>query len=232
MATKIQVDGLPGTCADHHPSILNNTAQTIQKGLLLMTSIAQWLHHIFQSAKGHRKEHDLVMQESKERDLLECQQIDSEVFDSRICILKCEFNDVSDSIRTNTKYISQLRRKMEVSRLMKHVDGGYSILSWATGVGKEDIVKLLLKSSAHMAIGDDCLERCAKIIQVAFRHLSVTKESKCNHHTKRPVQEVRLRRDQDLAVSLRIKGLSNLVRNRLKSTCLPFAKALYNSHAK
>ncbi len=232
MATKVQVDGLPGTCADHLPSMLDNTAQTIQKGPLMMTVIAQWLRHIFQSAEGHRKEHDLVMQESKERDLLECQRINSEVFDSRIRILKCEFDDISDSIRTNTKYISQLRRKMEVSRLMKHVDGGYSILSWAAGVGNEEIVKLLLKSGAHTAIGDDCLEWCAKIIQVAFRHSRVTQESKCNHHTKRPVQEVRLRRDQDRAVSLRIKGLSNLVRDRLKSTRLPFAEALYNSHAK
>jgi hypothetical protein len=113
MATKVQVDGLPGTCADHHWSILNNTAQTIQKGPLLMTSIAQWLHHIFQSTKGHRKEQDLVVQESKERDLLECQRIDSEVFHSRICILKCEFDDLSDLICMNTKYISQLQQKME-----------------------------------------------------------------------------------------------------------------------
>ena len=232
MANKVQVDGLPGTCADHLPSMLKDTAQTIQEGPQLITAIARWLWHIFQSVEGHRKEHDLVMQESEERDLLECQQIDSEVFDSRVSILKREFDDVSDSIHTNTKYVSQLRRKMEVSRLMKHVDGGYSILSWAAGVGNEEIVKILLKSGAHTAIGDDCLEWCAKIIQVAFRHSRVTEQSKCNHHTKSPAQEVRLRRDQDLVVSLRIKGLSNLIRDRLKNTRLPFAEALYNSHAK
>jgi ankyrin repeat protein len=67
---------------------------------------------------------------------------------------------------------------MEVSRLMKYVDGGYSILSWAAGVGNEEIVKLLLKSGAHTAIGDDCIEWCAKIIQVAFRHSRVTEQSK------------------------------------------------------
>ena len=232
MANEVQVDGLPGTCADHLPSMLNTTAQTMQEGPLLMTAIAQWLRHIFQSADGQRKEHDLVMQESKERDLLERQRIDSEVFDSRVSILKREFNDVSDSIHTNTRYVSQLRRKMEVSRLMKYVDGGYSILSWAAGVGNEEIVKLLLKSGAHTAIGDDCIEWCAKIIQVAFRHSRVTEQSKCNHHTKRPEHEVRLRRDQDLAVTLRIKGLNNLIRDCLKSTRLPFAEALYSSHAK
>ncbi|KAL3770534.1 hypothetical protein ACHAW5_009562 [Stephanodiscus triporus] len=232
MAKTVKVDGLPGTCSDHLPNMLSNTAQNLQAGPLLMAAIAQWIWHIFQSAEGHQNEHDLVMGESAERDLLKRNRIDWEVFASRNNILKREFDDVSDSIQMKTKSISQLRRKMEASRLMKYVDGGYSILSWAAGVGNGDIVKLLLKSGAHAAIGD-CREWCAKIIQVAFRHSRMIKQSNHNHRSTRPVQEVRLgRRDQDLAVSLRIKSLSNLISDRFKSTRLPFAEALCNGHSK
>ena len=220
VAKSIQVDGLPGTCSDHLPS--TNT----HEGSPLMTAIAKWLTVIIQSTEGHQKEHELVMEESTERDLLEANRIQSEVIVSRSSILKQEYDDTSTSVQTTSKYISQLRRKIEVSRLMNHVNGGHTILSWAAALGNEQIVKLLLKHGGNTSLGNDCLEYCATIIQVAFRHSRVVKQS-----TERPSKS-RFTREKDLAVYLRIKSLSNLIRERLLSTRLPFAEALVNGHSK
>jgi ankyrin repeat protein len=215
VAKSIQVDGLPGTCSDHLPNMNTN------EGSPLMTAIAKWLTVIFQSTEGHHKEHELVMEESTERDLLEANRIQSEVIISRSSILKQEYDDTSTSVQTTSKYISQLRRKMEVSRLMNRVDGGHTILSWVAALGNEKIVKLLLRHGGHTSLGD-CHEYCATIIQVAFRHSRVVKQSTNSRFT----------REKDLAVFLRIKSLSNLIRERLLSIRLPFAEALVNGHSK
>ena len=219
VAKSIQVEGLPGTCSDHLPSMNTN------EGSPLMTAITKWLTIIFQTAEGHHKEHELMMEESAERDLLEANRIQYEVIVSRSSILKQEYDDTSTSVQTTSKYTSQLRRKMEVSRLMNRVDGGHTILSWAAALGNEKIVKLLLRHGGHTSIRD-CHEYCANIIQVAFKHSLVVKQS-----NERP-PENRFTREKDLAVYLRIKSLSNLNRERLLSTRLPFAEALVNGHSK
>jgi len=232
LAANEKVDGLPGTCFDHLSSSLNKTSQNVknehpQLGSVIMTSIAYWLWAIFQSLPGHKLENDLVMEESTERGLLERNRIDYSVITSRNVILKRELDQLKTGTGTVTAQISQLQKKLGVSKVMRYVAGGHSILSWAVGVGNRDILKLLLKRGAHTPVGDDLFAWCATIIQVTFRH-----------HVRREklrealsVQERNERMGYDLAVSLRVKSLSKLVRERLKSLHLPLVEALFNGHS-
>ncbi|KAL7535138.1 hypothetical protein ACHAXR_006295 [Thalassiosira sp. AJA248-18] len=218
LAARSQIDGLPGTCSDHLSSMLSNAHQgSDDLGSTIMTSVVHWLWTIFQSLPGHKLENHLVMQESGELDQLERKRIDYDVLASRSAILKRELDYVSESMKNNINQISQLERKLEVSKVMKFVSGGHSVLSWAAGTGNQEILKVLLKRGAHTPLGDDCLAWCATIIQIAFRHSLA--------HSKISIQD-------GLAVSLRLKSLSNMIRERLKSLRLPLAESLCNGHPK
>lgn len=108
------------------------------------------------------------MQEGTERTALERNIIDHDVLTA---ILKRELDSIAFDLTSNTKRINELQRILEVGTVLKFVDGGHSILSWAAGVGNEDIVRLLLKRGAHTALGEDALLTwCTTIIQVVFRN--------------------------------------------------------------
>eukprot|EP00584_Thalassiosira_punctigera_P017422 CAMPEP_0172549130 /NCGR_PEP_ID=MMETSP1067-20121228/18285_1 /TAXON_ID=265564 ORGANISM="Thalassiosira punctigera, Strain Tpunct2005C2" /NCGR_SAMPLE_ID=MMETSP1067 /ASSEMBLY_ACC=CAM_ASM_000444 /LENGTH=516 /DNA_ID=CAMNT_0013336463 /DNA_START=18 /DNA_END=1568 /DNA_ORIENTATION=+ len=231
LAAKVKVEGLPGTCSEHLSSVQKNSNQNLHQqkvdlGSEFMTSIANWLWTMFQSLPGYKLENDLIMEESAERDHLERNRIDYSVLTSRCAILKRELDHVKAG--TDTAEILQRQKKLEISKVMRSVVGGHSVLSWAAGGGNPDIVKLLLKRGAHTAVGDDCLAWCATIIQVAFRHCAIRNKLR----GVLSVQERTERTNYDLAVSLRISSLSNLIRERLKSLHLPLAEAMYNGHPK
>ncbi|KAL7550908.1 hypothetical protein ACHAWF_014118 [Thalassiosira exigua] len=224
-AAKVGIEGLPGTCFDHLASMMKTEGDL---GSVLMMALVHWLWTIFQQVDGHKQEHEHVMQESAESDLLERDRIDLRVLTSRGAILKRELDDVAASLKANTKQVSQLEKKLEVSKVMRYVAGGHTILSWAAGAGNEEIVKVLLKRGAHTAIGEDCIGWCATIVQVAFRR---TLERKDFHRTKRFARESHERLKLDFVVSMRIKSLSNLIRERLRRIRLPLAEALFNGHS-
>jgi len=230
LATQIEVEGLPGTCLDHLSSILNRTNNQDQgdqaMGSALLMSVAQWLWTIFKALPRHKLEHELVMKESTERDILERNRIHSNVLVSRSSILKRELDDVTRKIKSDTMKNVIMRQKLKMSGVMKHVIGRHSVLSWASGVGNAELVKLLRKRGAHTAIGDDCFAWCATLIQVAFRHSLWVKRIK----SSRDINGLRL--NHIFAVSLRIKSLSNLIRDKLGGIHLPLAQALYNGHSK
>ena len=163
---------------------------------------------------------DAMMAKTTERELLERNKVDSRVLTSGCAILQREIDNVLASIQNNSNHVLQLRRKLEVGRLMKFVTGGYSILSWAAATGNVEVIKILLKRGAHTGIGDDCMEWCATIIQVAYR----------NHQSRK--QRHDLKWVLDFTEMLRIRNLSNLIHERLKGLRLPLAEALFNGHSK
>ena len=225
-AAAVGVDDLPGTCLDHLDSLVNKEGGL---GLVLMMALATWLYTIFRQVDGHKEERELIMQESRERDALDRGKIDLKVLTSRLDIVQRELDDVSASIKANTEHAVQLEKKLEVSKLMRHVTaGGHTILSWAAGAGDEAILKLLLKRGAHTAIGDDCVGWCATIIQVAFRRSLERKDSR---RTERSSQEKRERLKLDFVVSMRIKSLANLIRERLGRIRLSLAEAFFNGNS-
>ena len=224
------VNRLPGTISQLLPSMLNTNANDTEVsadrlgGSVLMITLARWLDTQFNHVLTHKLEKDLLMQESGERDLLERNRIDGDLLASQCTILNREINDLSASIHTNATHISQLQRKLEVSAAMKFVaseSSGHSVLSWAAAANGE-IVKLLIKRGAHTAI-EDIKSICATIIQVAYRQY---------HRTNTPSSStcVNVRWDYALAISLRIKSLGNLIRQRMRRLHLPLANALYNGH--
>ena len=170
------------------------------------------------------------MQEGTERTALERNIIDHDVLTA---ILKRELDSIAFDLTSNTKRINELQRILEVGTVLKFVDGGHSILSWAAGVGNEDIVRLLLKRGAHTALGEDALLTwCTTIIQVVFRNSLERRGFYGNDHNIKSMQARNERRKREFATSLRVKSLSNLIRERLKSVHLPFAEAVVNGHSK
>ncbi|KAL9187869.1 hypothetical protein ACHAXT_006247 [Thalassiosira profunda] len=224
LAAEVEIEGLPGRCSDHLSTIVKRDTEGQTSGSPLIVAQARWLQTIFEHVETHKLEHSLLMKASEERDILERSKIDFQVLTSRAALLKRERDETNASIKACTDQISQLERKIEISRVMRFAAGGHSILSWAASAGNEETVKLLLKRGAHTAIGEDCLGWCATIIQLAFRR----------HLQRQELTEISLganEKRKKLIVSLRTKSLSNLIRERLRSLHLPLAEALFNGHS-
>ena len=230
MAAKVRIEELPGTLMDHLSSMLHLHHEQSKLGSVIIASIAHWLWTIFQSLSGYKLEKDLNIKESVESDILDRGKIEHDVLASRSVILKRELDHIRIEYESKNKQISQLQRKLEMSKVMAFVSCGHSILSVAARTGNENMLKLLLKRGAHTAVGEDCLAWCAMIIQVFFRYHFKRKRCASAPHDATSIQENNERREHDFAVSLRIRSLSNLIRERLKSLHLPLAEALFNGH--
>lgn len=194
-----------------------------------MASIASWLAIIFRCASGQTLETQMMLEESTDRELLEKHKIQFSVLTSRCAILRREIDYVKKSLESVLIIISKIERKLQVCKIMRFVTtDGHTALSWAAASGYDAVVMDLLKNGACTGVGDAVVHFCASIIQTTFRFHS---ERKKYHNISGPTEERTLNLKQhDLSASIRLKSLSKLLRNRLKSVRLPMIEALYNGH--
>lgn len=212
-------------CSDLVKSTFKSTNETDKVSCLkLLQSIRNWLHVIFETANGHEQEIELLRKENEEKLLLERNGIDQEVLLSSRCILRREIQETTTSITADECAIIKLQRKLYLSKVMSLVTAsGHTVLSWAMSVGNDVILKQVLKNGAHTAIGEETMNQCAVIIQVAFRRYQL-------HRSFNKLPAKRISRTQCLAMTMRISALHRLVRRRFSSIRLPLAQALFNGH--
>ena len=235
IAANVEVEGSSMKCSDFVKSILKRTNETDEdnSSLTLLHSIRNWLHVIFETAKGHEQEIKLLHKESEERLLYERNGIDHEVLLSSRCIIRREIDDTITSITTNEDAVIKLQRKLYTSKVMSFVTAScHTVLSWATSSGNDVVLKQVLKNGAHTAIGEETTNQCTLIIQIAFRRY-LLRQSFNKLATKRISHEQRFEhRAQCLAMTMRISALRRLIRRRLSRTRLPLTEALFSGHSR
>ena len=220
LAASVQVDGIPGTCSEY----IRRFNESASLGYV-MNSIARYVGTLFEQAATHEREHDLLMKQRAEDDMLQRNLIDAEVLKSRCVILRRELGVTMDSILKLQQTLVKLERETIVTTVMNaKALNGHTVLSWAAAVGNIDILKVLLKHGANTAIEERFIHSSAIIIQAAYRHYTWRRDS--DRHDNEDLE----RRERKRCVNLRIRTMSRSVRNHLKNIRLSLAEALFNDN--
>jgi ankyrin repeat protein len=218
LAASVQVEGIPGTCSDY----ICGLDESASLGTV-MNSIARYLGTLFEQVAAYEREHDLLMKQRAEDDMLQRNSIDIEVLKSRCIILRRELGVTMDSILKLQQKLVKLERGNSVASVMNaKALNGHTVLSWAAAMGNVDIVKVLLKQGANTAIEERFVHSCAIIIQAAYRHYIWRRD----RHDNQDLEQ----RERERCMNLRIRTFSRSVRNHLQSIRLPLAEALFNGN--
>jgi ankyrin repeat protein len=221
LAASVQVEGIPGTCSDYICGLDESTSLGA-----FMNSVARYIGTLFEQVASHGCEHDLLMKQRAEDDMLQRNSIDVEVLKSRCVILRRELSVTMDSILKCQQHLAKLERESIVATVMnaKASLNGHTVLSWAAAVGSNDILKVLLKHGANTVIDERVFHSCAIIIQAAYRHYSWRRD---RNNDNEDLEQ----RERERCVNLRIRTLSCTVRNHLQNIHLPLTEALFNGNA-
>jgi len=199
LAASVQVEGIPGTCSDY----ICGLDESASLGTV-MNSIARYLGTLFEQVAAYEREHDLLMKQRAEDDMLQRNSIDIEVLKSRCIILRRELGVTMDSILKLQQKLVKLERGNSVASVMNaKALNGHTVLSWAAAMGNVDIVKVLLKQGANTAIEERFVHSCAIIIQAAYRHYIWRRDRHDNHLTS---PKPRLESIEDLSSSIILAG--------------------------
>ena len=224
LSAAVQVEGIPGACSDYI-SALEDKSATSRLGAV-MCSLTKYLLTIFTQISTHEREHELLMQQRVEDDLLQRNLTDIEVLKSRCSILRLELGNAVESIQKYNKEMNKLQREIEVKDLVRAKQfNGQTPLSWAAANGNRDIVKVLLKHGASTVIEERCVRSCATIIQISYRHYLWKREHPVNDNGL----EFELR-ERERCMRLHIQSLSHYIRSHFNSLCLPFSEALFSGN--